>query len=364
MSKSQIFIDGWFLQPPLRGIGNYIKNILIYTPRNNKEIEFILLIPDKNLDLKFLPPYLKYKVIPCNYLLLWYEFYLPSLAKNTPNSIIFYPSGTCGIFNSYENFKIISTIHDVASLLPLKYNPITYQIRHLLGRIYRKFSFYKLVKNSEIIFTVSNTAKSGITKICLSKNLLLPKIYVVYNASEINKFTIDKKNKTFLCITGENSQKNHKCIINALNFLNNNILEGWKIYFVGLKSSQAFKHRSGADIIKKPYLGPSEIKKLFYETYCLIFPSIYESFGIPLVDALKSKCHIIASENGASKEVCDNSVLFFNPFSPEELSKKILEIVSYYPRKPIINNTTILDQTWEKTSKYIFQMIEENSIIN
>ena len=79
---------------------------------------------------------------------------------------------------------------------------------------------------------------------------------------------------------------------------------------------------------------------------------------------MKSKCHIIASENGASKEVCDNSVLFFNPFSPEELSKKILEIVSYYPRKPIINNTIILDQTWEKTSKYIFQMIEENSIIN
>ena len=363
MSKNIIFIDGWFLQPPLRGIGIYLKNILIYMPKEFKDLEFVLLIPNLNLDLSIFPKNLKVKLIKCNYLFLWYELYLPLLARKTKNSTIFYPSGICGIFTFYKKFNVISTIHDVASLLPLKYNPITFQARHILGRIYRKLSFYKLLTHSKFIFTVSNTAKYDIEKVCLKQNLLYPKIYVVNNASEIKEFPKHKKNKSFLCITGEHKQKNYRCIINALNFLNNNSLKGWKIYLVGLKENAIINHKCGAKIIKKTYMESSEISVLFAYTYCLIFPSIYESFGIPLLDALRSKCYIIASKNGASKEVCDDSALFFNPYSPEELSEKILEIINYYPKKPFIKKTNILKQTWKKSSNYIFKTIQEHSNI-
>ena len=95
----------------------------------------------------------------------------------------------------------------------------------------------------------------------------------------------------------------------------------------------------------------------------LLFPSIYESFGIPLLDALRSKCHIITSKNGASKEVCDDSALFFNPYSPQKLSEKILEIINYYPKKPFIKKTIFLQQTWKKSSNYIFKTIQEHSNI-
>ena len=363
MNKNIIFIDGWFLQPPLRGVGIYLKNILISMPNEIKDLEFVLLIPKVNLDLTILPKNLKVKLIQCNHLFLWYEFYLPWLARKTKNSTIFYPSGICGILSFYKNFNVISTIHDVASLLPLKYNPITFQTRYILGRIYRKFSFYKLLKHSKFIFTVSNTAKIGIEKVSSKKNLSCPKIYVVHNASEIKEIQIHKKNKSFLCVTGEHSQKNYKCILNALNFLNNNSLKGWTIYLVGLKENVIINHKCGAKIIKKTYMESSEINLLFAYSYCLIFPSIYESFGIPLLDALRSKCHIIASKNGASKEVCDDSALYFNPNSPRELSEKILKIINYFPKKPHIKKTILLNQTWGKTSNYIFQIIKENSKI-
>ena len=330
-------------------------------PKDIKDLEFVLLIPNLNLDLSIFPKNLKVKLIRCNYIFLWYEYYLPLLASKTRNSTIFYPSGICGIFTFYKKFNVISTIHDVASLLPLKYNPITFQSRHLLGRIYRKFSFYKLLKYSKFIFTVSNTAKHGIKKVSSNKNLSYPKIYVVHNASEIKEFPKYKKNKSFLCITGEHSQKNYKCIINALNFLNKNSLKGWTIYLVGLKENAIINHKSGAKIIKKTYMENSEITLLFAYAYCLIFPSIYESFGIPLLDALRSKCHIIASKNGASKEVCEDSAIYFNPNSPEELSEKLLKIINYFPKKPFIKKTTILKQTWEKSSKYIFHTIQEHA---
>ena len=48
------------------------------------------------------------------------------------------------------------------------------------------------------------------------------------------------------------------------------------------------------------------------------------------------------------KEVCDDSALFFNPYSPEELSEKILEIINYYPKKPFIKKTILLNKLGKK----------------
>ena len=361
MIKKTIYIDGWFLQPPQRGIGKYIKNILISIPKISEKFDFILLVPHNNLKNLNFPSHLKINIIPCKYILLWYEYFLPSLLNKSENSIIFFPSGSCGIFTFNRNYKVFSTIHDVASFLPLKYNPITFQVRHILGRIYRKISFYKLINNSKIIFTVSKTAKHGIEKVVLEKRLKMPKIISSYNASEIEKLKPSIKKKYFLCITGESRQKNYKCIIKALDYIRNNKLKGWKIYLIGLSNNLEFKHKCGINVVKRTYLGLDKIKELYLDSYCLIFPSIYESFGIPLVDALKSNCHILASNNGASFEVCGNSALYFDPNSPEQLSKKIIEIINKYPQNPFINyDTNVLKQTWQENSKFIFENIVKN----
>ena len=363
MDKRIIYIDGWFLKPPLRGIGKYIKNILISIPKNYEGTEFVLLLSQYDSKLLALPYHLKVKVIPTKFILFWYEYQLPSLLKKTNNSTIFFPSGICSIFNFPKKSKVISTIHDVASFLPLKSNPITYRLRPIIGRIYRKLSFYKLIKNSQYIFTVSETAKDGIKKIVNRKKLKIPIIFTVYNASEMDDLpkTIKKK-KSFLCITGENSQKNYKCIVKSLEFLDNNILDGWTIYLVGLNQDIDKRHKCGAVIKKRRYQDNKKLKDLYYFSYCLIFPSFFESFGIPLVDAMKSKCQIIASKGGASFEVCGESAFYFDPYSPKNLSEKIIEIKNTYPK--ILQKhyeNIILNQTWEKSSESIFKIISQNN---
>lgn len=360
MNKKILYIDGWFLKPPLRGVGKYINNILISLPKNQKNIEYILLIPNNKFDLSHFPSYLKIKYIECKFVIFWYEYYLPTLLKKTKNATIFYPSGILGLFSSYKNVKLISTIHDVASFLPLKYNPITFDLKKILGRIYRRFSFYKIVKNSKIIFTVSKTAKKGIKDIIMKEKLELPEILVAYNASEINKLSNTSKRKNFLCITGESKHKNYKCILNAFDFIQNNYLKGWTIYFVGLNQDSEINHKCGMKIIKTKYQNLHKIRELYSQSYCLIFPSFYESFGIPLVDALNSNCHIIASSKGSSTEICDRSALYFNPESPKELSRKILEMVNFFPETPKIDyENIILRQTWSITSEYIFKKINQ-----
>ena len=165
-----------------------------------------------NLDLSNLPIHLKKEVIPTKYLFIWYEYHLPNLLKKNKNSSIFFPSGICSILNFPKDTQIISTIHDVACFMSLKYYPLTYKIRPILGRIYRKISFVKLIKNSDYIFTVSNTAKKGIERIASRKKLKLPNIYVFYNASEINNISKPQnKNKSFYV----SQEKIRKRIINV-----------------------------------------------------------------------------------------------------------------------------------------------------
>ena len=361
MNKKIIYIDGWFLKYSLRGVGTYLMNILKSAPKSSVNYEYILLVPFKDLDTSFVSKNINIKFIKCKNIILWYEFLIPKLLSRKDKSTILFPSGICGILMNMKQKRVFSTIHDVSAFMPLKYSPLSFDIRSLLGRLYRILSFLKLVNNSEIIFTVSNTAKKGIQNIANNLGINLPKISVIYNASQINSRENFEKNKNLLCITGDNKQKNYKCILDSLNYFDYNSLNGWKIYLIGLNENSQETDPSGVIIIKRKYLNFSEINKLYMEAYGLIFPSLYESFGIPLVDALKANCHIIASDQGSPKEICKNSAIYFNPESPMQLSKKISQVINLYPDIPKINkNNIILNQTWRSNSNKLFKTIERN----
>ena len=360
MKTKIVYIDGWFLQPPLRGVGTYIKNLLTNLEINGNSLKYILLVPRNDLELSYLPEHISIQIINCRYCFVWYELFIPRLLKRMKDPYIFFPSGICSLIYNSSKRNIFSTIHDVSAFMSFKNSPINFQLRALFGRIYRIFSFYKIISNSKIIFTVSKTAKSGIEKFLPKCKKYCPEIKVIYNASQIKTLKSYPKSKSFLCITGENKQKNSNCILNSLDYFDDSSLEGWKIYLIGLKTNKTLKHPSGVKLIYRKYLNFNQILKLYEKAYCLLFPSLFESFGIPLVDAMKAKCHIIASDKGSPNEICGNNAIYFDPSSSYQFYEKIYEIVFKYPSPPSINsNNKALNQTWYKCSKTIFDIIED-----
>ena len=225
MHNKTIYIDGWFLQPPLRGVGKYIKNLLTHLEIKNNSLKYILLVPRNDLELSYLPENLSIEIINCKYSLFWYEFYIPRLLNKIKDPYIFFPSGICSLIYNPSKKNIFSTIHDVSALMSFKYSPINLQFRSIFGRLYRVFSFYKIINNSIIIFTVSKTSKYGIEKFLPKRKNNYPEIKVVYNASELKSLKSYSKSKSFLCITGENNQKNSNCIINSLDYFDNSSLK-------------------------------------------------------------------------------------------------------------------------------------------
>lgn len=70
-----------------------------------------------------------------------------------------------------------------------------------------------------------------------------------------------------------------------------------------------------------------ELDLLYQNTSAFIFPSIYEGFGLPILEAFKQKAPIIMSDIACFREIAGDASLYFNPFDPEDILAKIEQLV-------------------------------------
>jgi len=71
------------------------------------------------------------------------------------------------------------------------------------------------------------------------------------------------------------------------------------------------------------YLPKEDIPYLYNLARCMVFPSLFEGFGLPVVEAMASGCPVICSENSSIPEVGGEAALYFNPLSSEDIAEKI-----------------------------------------
>ena len=74
-------------------------------------------------------------------------------------------------------------------------------------------------------------------------------------------------------------------------------------------------------------MGNEVLPLLYNNAECLIFPSLYEGFGIPPIEAMICGCPVLASNAASIPEVCGDAALFFNPNDANELADKIMSVL-------------------------------------
>ena len=67
----------------------------------------------------------------------------------------------------------------------------------------------------------------------------------------------------------------------------------------------------------------AELRALYENAACLLFPSRYEGFGLPPVEAMACGCPVIASRGGAVEEVCGDSALYFDASAPRAITRAV-----------------------------------------
>jgi glycosyltransferase involved in cell wall biosynthesis len=100
---------------------------------------------------------------------------------------------------------------------------------------------------------------------------------------------------------------------------------------VGGDNSKVFSGgptRSKTGVIRAGRLSDEEIAALFSRGLAFIFPSLYEGFGVPPLEAMFFACPVIASTADAVRETCGDAAAYFDPLNAEELQRRMLERIS------------------------------------
>lgn len=354
----KIYINGRFLTQNITGVQRYaieiVKALDKYLSDNKlkNEYKFEIVCP-KNIKQKIDLKNIKIKQIGKLSGHLWEQIELPLYVKD---KFLF---NFCNCAPLVKKNQMV-TIHDTAVCdVPDAYSRFF--------RTWYKFMYRVLTSRLKKIFTVSKFSKKRLHEYF---NIPLERIEVTYNGIDhmenikpdekiFSKFGIEKNNYV-LAVSSLNPSKNFKLILETAKI-------SPKINFViaGGTNSTVFKEQ-GLEIASNVkfigYVNDKELVALYKYASCFVYPSIYEGFGIPPLEAMYFNCPVIVSNIEVFKEIYKDNVLYCDKYNVDSLLEKIILLMkSKSLKNKIINKSKQLVDIykWEKSSKKIFVEIEK-----
>lgn len=318
------------------GIGTYAYQLITNLSKYDDSNQYLTFIP-KDSDLKLGDNFSIECTIDSSNNNFWDNIKVPNLLDNFNMELYHVPQNGVGLSDNINCPKTI-TLHDI---IPLRM-PETVSDRYL--RIFNE-EMPNILNNCDGIITVSEFSKLDIAN---EFNFPLEKIFVTPLAAEdiykpIDRFYCknvikDKYRITdnfILYVGGYSPRKNIIGIMEAFSLLNNNLKKDLKIVITGKKglSYERYKNRAIElgiinSVIFTDFV-PLEDLPLFYNA-CefLIYPSFYEGFGLPPLEAMACGTPVIASNITSVPEVCKNSAILVNPSDVNELSYSMERILT------------------------------------
>lgn len=129
-----------------------------------------------------------------------------------------------------------------------------------------------------------------------------------------------------LAVSSMSPNKNFASVAKAIELMGD---VGFDIVIAG-GSSKIFKPaggRIGGEVKQLGYVTDEELRALYDRASCFVFPSFYEGFGFPALEAMACGCPVVASDAASIPEVCRDAVLYCNPREPADIAAKIKRIM-------------------------------------
>lgn len=294
--------------------------------------------------------------------------------KKEKFDILHYPS-----FHPYflslpfkKKSKIIVTIHD---LIPLIYP------KEFPGGIKGKFKFFiqkQLIKKVDAIITISETSKKDI---CRFLGVKPEKVHVTHLATKDSfkpitgktLFSIQSKynlpEKFVLYVGDVNYNKNIVRLVDACKMAN------LKLVIVGKQAaSDDFdkehienrslkelieKYGNDKDVLRIGFVNDNDLNTIYSLARVYCQPSLYEGFGLPVVEAFSCGVAVVAGKNNCLVEIAGDAAVFVDPNNVKDISQKLLKVFEDEDlRKNLIEKglKRSNDFSWEKTATKTFDV--------
>jgi glycosyltransferase involved in cell wall biosynthesis len=235
-----------------------------------------------------------------------------------------------GPFNLPRKIKRITIIHDLT--------PIMFPHWHnKYSRILQKIFLPSILKRASLVITNSNnTTKDLIEEYPDTKGKsfrIYPGVDPFFRLSESD--FCEQKEPFFLTIGTIEPRKNLITLLKAYQQFRENSNLNYKLVICGGKGwkSDIFyreleEHPYRKDIDFKGYVDKKVLKRLYSSTTAFIYPSLYEGFGFPVLEALSCGAPCIISNTSSLPEVGGQTAIYFDPQKPEDLASRLIELTS------------------------------------
>lgn len=313
-----------------------------------------------------------YKIISKPFPVYWTQFrFAFELFKDNPDCL-WMPMQALPFLRS-KKMRTTVTIHDLAFKIFPQFFP-----KSDLHRL-NLFTDYA-IRNADKIIAVSHSTKNDILK--FFPKIKEEKIKVIYHGfdpelfqkeiSEEKRKEVNVRygiqNAKYILYAGAlQPRKNLKVLIEAFELLKKDnpklklVLAGGQAWMWKEIFSQASNSRFKDDIVITGTISFQDLAVLYRSASLFVFPSLYEGFGIPLLEAFASGIPIISAKNSSLLEVGKDAALYFESSSPEDLKNKMNDLLKDdEARKNMVARGKEIAKnfSWEKCAKETLEFIK------
>lgn len=110
------------------------------------------------------------------------------------------------------------------------------------------------------------------------------------------------------------------------------------------------------------YVSDGELRALYENAGCFVYPSLYEGFGLPPLEAMHCGCPVVASRAASLPEICGNAVIWCDPLAPADIAQQIARIMadsSLRASMAMAGAKRAAEFSWQKSAIAFWQVIEE-----
>jgi len=359
----KIGIDARFYGPANKGLGRYtqevVDNIVKLVLEKKDKNKYVIFLTKDNFE-EFKCQNKQFKKVLTN--VRWYtiaeQILMPYYIWKEKLDLIHFTHFNIPVFTPT---KFVITIHDLIltkfpTIRSSTLSPIIYKIKNLCYKIVILLAIHRAKK----IITVSKFTRDDIlNNFKINKN----KLKIIYEGiSPLDKIENHKKenqilakhkiNKPFLLYVGNAyPHKNLKGLIDV--FLKLNIKNNFQLVLVGKEDyfyKKIKKYKKDFNIIFTGFVVDKDLKDLYDNALLYVFPSFYEGFGLPPLEAMTHGCPVVSSNRSSMPEILGQAAVYFNPEDEDEMLNKIKKVID-----DIDLQKDLIQKGYQQIKKYHWQ---------
>jgi glycosyltransferase involved in cell wall biosynthesis len=356
--SARVAVNGSFLGQPTTGVQRFATE-LIKALRELGIEDLVVLAPNGYQEEKFFGYRVLGDSLPWRrHMWLWEQVRLPYLMRKSGAKLLWSPCNTGPLFVRQQ----VVTVHDAA----LFANPAWFS--HSLGTFYRLL-LPALCRIVIKVLTVSEFSSDELTKYRVAPK---QRVFVIpggvgneFSATRPLRIDGRASERFVLCVGSRDPRKNVFRLIQAWELIDENKREGTKLVIVGGKARMLAEETPGEipESVKfVGYVSDNELINRYRQAEFFVYPSLYEGFGLPPLEAMASGTPVITSNVASLPEVVADAALLVNPYDIVDMARDMQMLLSNAPLRAELRKRgykRAKEFTWLRTADLTWKALGE-----